>query len=1676
VAAAAGWREASGLVVGPLVISPETEGQQRPTLDDFIVEGLGTKPYIEGEVYYAIKVTVKDAANGNPLITPFYDGRSDVPGVKADAVGTHYVRFTVAAGGNFLSGDILAGTIIVTEGDEVKADNISKYFDISGLSQVYANTSRPVQIMTRYDYIGRLETSSIIYTGIEGTRYGPSSSAPSASGKYAVTFGVKGDGFKEASGLPAGTLTIDTADASRGTLTINDFVIVRDETNPWNTKYNLTKPVVISVSPKEDKKGDIGVITVKYLKEGESVPTAYPYVPKNVGYYAVTFEVAPSVKYNGITLSAGTLHINKADDPIDQFDMIARGIGSTTFDNEPKEVEIYVQTLGYTPPRNAVWYDGSNTPPIHAGTYAVTYDIILNDNWAGRSGIPAGDLIIQKASPSRTHYGNPVLPTMTYNGRPADVTLPGPASGVLGSNATKGFVFINEATGAKVVGAPTHAGTYQAYLTLGDDDDDWFATDGDGLLLPGHKLTINKRTAINADFELTAASKLSQQAYAITQPQFVRVVGRQPEYPTATTLRADFYVSAMPGGTLTPLTTVQGWKAQDIYVRINLAANLEDWNGGQLEWPFVINDNLFEDVDDFVDWYNKLRQGNTEYEAKFKTGYIDSPAKLKVITTAIKDVGDYVTAPNDKTTHPDYWPTGADDSVPAKYTTTNNANKRLLLNLTSAIPAALTTLAGAGNGFEGCVNLRELNLTGCGPATFPVDENTFKGLDNLRDLTLSVNTVTLGATDAVAIPVLSGLSALKTLKTGGVVTLKAEYLGATMLLDMLTAEKVTFTYSAGQAGNFEGSKIKGLTLGADAVLAQNAFMNSRSLASVIFPRTYSTKSIPIGAFKGCGALNSVTFPDQAWATSGSIASGAFEGCGLLQNVTIPITPPDGFDTNAFGGADAALQTLTLGQPVAEDTAAFAGKINLRTVNLNMTGGTVTGITASSDASAANKPGVFENCTRLSRVNFPTTGFVTIGTRAFKGCGQLVTDIPATVNVIGASAFEGCASIESITIPVTASSPLSRIFPKAFKGTGLKTLTIPQSITEINEEAFADCRYLTKVTLKNDTVTPSLTTLALLGETSSGTAGGSFAGCVLLDTFGIEGTDLPATGVCAIPAVTAFTARVDSFKDTAFNKVFIDSLAATSVNGDAFSVTAGGTSGITMLEVTGTPNAGLDFGATKAVQSINTIIWDQTAMATTVNTFSGTGATKLIVKKTLATAILGTFPNTLKTLEINTQPQTVDAALFNITGLTAVIIGTDGNGDAIAVGATSAPANNLFPATVKTITFTGKVGALGGKFSDNLTTGTGTNASPYLTFNFEGATGEIPSNATVLGDTGNKIQVVNLGAGVTEAHADVNFVSTSLMAINVIGNNPKYANANNDGVLYGLDSRGVRTSLIRYPAKKVLDVANKEYTIYSTVTNLEDSAFKGNQDIKILNIGTNVAYIGSTVFDGMTTSTLGLRTVNFNATRLSDDGLATDSVFPEDVNVVNIANNVTRIPASFAGTKITEIIIPENVVDMAEEAFDGCDLLESVRFYPKQLSLTSTKAFSGLDSIVNLVIGDDVTVIPEETFKGTMIVAPIILRSIVTIGASAFENCSQLIATLDIADTCRVIGNNAFKGATSLTGIIFRGDQVTIAANTSFEVKGGTGDELIDLYSAHKAGLYHWEKNNATNFGWFYTEL
>jgi hypothetical protein len=118
---------------------------------------------------------------------------------------------------------------------------------------------------------------------------------------------------------------------------------------------------------------------------------------------------------------------------------------------------------------------------------------------------------------------------------------------------------------------------------------------------------------------------------------------------------------------------------------------------------------------------------------------------------------------------------------------------------------------------------------------------------------------------------------------------------------------------------------------------------------------------------------------------------------------------------------------------------------------------------------------FSGCSSLTSVSLPMA--TNIGASAFSGCSSLATVSLPVADGIGNQAFSGCTGLTSVTLEKAAS-----IGDSAFSGCStLATVSLPVA-TIIGESAFASCAVLATVSL------PKVTHIKTKAFSSTGTTG------------------------------------------------------------------------------------------------------------------------------------------------------------------------------------------------------------------------------------------------------------------------------------------------------------------------------------------------------------------------------------------------------------------------------------------------------------------------------------------------------------------------------------------------------------------------------------------------------------
>ena len=208
------------------------------------------------------------------------------------------------------------------------------------------------------------------------------------------------------------------------------------------------------------------------------------------------------------------------------------------------------------------------------------------------------------------------------------------------------------------------------------------------------------------------------------------------------------------------------------------------------------------------------------------------------------------------------------------------------------------------------------------------------------------------------------------------------------------------------------------------------------------------------AFSGCTSLTSITIPDSVTEIGGS----AFENCSSLTSITIPDSVTS-IGIGAFVGCSSLTSIMIPDNVTYIGGAVFADCSSLTEIKVS-----------TQNAKYVSVNGVLYNKDKTTIMCYPAgkkdknykilDGVTWIGSSAFSGCTSLTSiTIPNSVTFIPDDAFSGCTSLSSITIPDGVTS----IGNWAFKDcTSLASVTIPSGVTETGYCAFIGCTSLTAI--------------------------------------------------------------------------------------------------------------------------------------------------------------------------------------------------------------------------------------------------------------------------------------------------------------------------------------------------------------------------------------------------------------------------------------------------------------------------------------------------------------------------------------------------------------------------------------------------------------------------------------
>lgn len=260
-----------------------------------------------------------------------------------------------------------------------------------------------------------------------------------------------------------------------------------------------------------------------------------------------------------------------------------------------------------------------------------------------------------------------------------------------------------------------------------------------------------------------------------------------------------------------------------------------------------------------------------------------------------------------------------------------------------------------------------------------------------------------------------------------------------------------------------------------------------------------------------------------------------------------------------------------------------------------------------------------------------------------------------------------------------------------------------------------------------------------------------------------------------------------------------------------------------------------------------------------------------------------------------------------------------------------------------------------------------------------------------------------------------------------------------------------------------------FIIPTNVTSIQSNAFRDCNNLTSIVIPNNVASIGSSAFSGC--SSLTNITIPNGVTSIGNYAFCgcTNIVslnIPSSVKTIgasafencsgltaiDIKNGVTTIgEKAFSNcTGLTSLIMPNSIINIGFNALQKCNSLETLSV-PFVGSLSSENTYLGYlfgaksytnnpDYVPNslktiTITGDKIS---DTAFYGCSdLVSITISNNVVSIGSSAFENCSNL-ENIIFEENSQLTGiyKNAFSGCSSLTNITIP-NSVTIIGNYAF---------------------------------------
>ncbi len=142
----------------------------------------------------------------------------------------------------------------------------------------------------------------------------------------------------------------------------------------------------------------------------------------------------------------------------------------------------------------------------------------------------------------------------------------------------------------------------------------------------------------------------------------------------------------------------------------------------------------------------------------------------------------------------------------------------------------------------------------------------------------------------------------------------------------------------------------------------------------------------------------------------------------------------------------------------------------------------------------------------------------------------------------------------------------------------------------------------------------------------------------------------------------------------------------------------------------------------------------------------------------------------------------------------------------------------------------------------------------------------------------------------------------------------------------------------------------------------------------------------------------------------------------DVETDDSRNNLNVVRANRANNYNGELVFPDNITKIGNEAFCACTSLTSTDLSNTQITSIGENVFLDCTSLTSIDLPDTLTDMGRGAFKNCVSLTSIDLPdTLISIGGGAFYDCRSL-TSVDLPDTLISIGSSAFSGCISLASI------------------------------------------------------